>query len=236
MGVNAGPVTGQSRRRKDAAAEKSADNSKDSIRAHNERKILRAAELEFVRHGYKGTSMQAIADRAELPKANIHYYFKSKAMLYSRMLENITELWNSTLSEMSEHDDPAKVLTRYIRTKVELSMSHPDASKIYATEIIQGAPHLHDHLRKRTRQWMREKVKIIDSWISQGKMKPVDSTHLIFLIWSSTQHYADFNTQILTITNQLEFEQEDIDQITRFLCEVILGGCGLEPDFSVLTT
>ncbi len=213
---------------------KESETQKDSIRSQNERKILRAAELEFVRHGYKGTSMQAIADRAELPKANIHYYFKSKAKLYSCMLENITELWNSTLSEMSEADDPSQVLTRYIRTKVEMSMNYPEASKIYAMEIIQGAPHLHDHLRKRIRQWLREKVRIIESWIAQDKMKAVDPTHLIFLIWSSTQHYADFNTQVLTITNQLEYEQEDIDQITRFLCEVILGGCGLQPDLTVL--
>ncbi len=202
-------------------------DTKDSIRVQNMRKIIRAAELEFVRHGYKGTSMQAIADRAELPKANIHYYFKSKAKLYNCVLENITQLWNATLADLSEDDDPATVLKRYIRTKVELSMTYPEASKIYAMEVIQGAPHLQEQLRKHTRQWMRERVKIMESWIAQGKMKPVNPTHLIFLIWSSTQHYADFDTQVLNITNQREYEQDDIEAITKFLCDVILSGCDL---------
>ena len=144
------------------------------IREHNSQKILEAAECEFVKHGYKGTSMQSIADAAELPKANVHYYFKSKAKLYNAVLEDILQRWNEVLAEMSEEGDPAETLENYIRAKVDLSIRFPQASKIFATEIIQGAPNLKEHIRTDLRHWVRSKTKIIETWIEQGKMTAVD--------------------------------------------------------------
>lgn len=199
------------------------------IRERNEEIILHAAEQEFVLHGYKGTSIQAIADRAELPKANIHYYFKNKTNLYRAVLEYITQLWNEVLADISAEDDPAEVLENFIRTKVRLSYTHPRASKLFAMEIIQGAPHIHDFIRTDLRQWVREKSKVFEQWTQAGKMDPVDPVQLIFMIWSTTQHYADFDTQVLTLMNRAEFEEEDMEKITAFLSHVILKGCGLTP-------
>ena len=204
------------------------NNGKGSIRRKNTLNILEAAELEFVKHGFKGATMQAIADRASLPKANLHYYFKNKLTLYNSVLENIMETWNEALSDMSVEDDPSEVLSAFIRKKVDLAIERPLASKLFALEVIQGAPHVKEHLRTDLRKWVRDKTEILSTWISEGKMKPVDPVHLIFLIWSSTQHYADFETQVLTITNRREYEPEDIEHITQFLSSIILGGCGLE--------
>ncbi len=197
------------------------------IRERNEEVILKAAEQEFVLHGFKGTSVQAIADRAGLPKANIHYYFKNKNNLYRAVLEYITQLWNEVLSDISADDDPAEVLYHFIRTKVELSYTQPRASKLFAMEIIQGAPHIREYIRIDMRQWVRSKTKVFEQWIEAGKMDPVDPVHLIFMIWSTTQHYADFETQVLTLMNRAEYEKEDIDHITEFLASIILKGCGL---------
>lgn len=110
------------------------------IRERNEENILAAAEREFVRNGFKGTSMQAIADRAEVPKANVHYYFKSKANLYRALLNHIMQSWNAVLEDITADDDPADVLSRFIAVKVEQSYLNPNGSKIFAMEIIQGAP------------------------------------------------------------------------------------------------
>ncbi len=203
------------------------------IREQNSQKILQAAEIEFVKHGYKGTSMQSISDAAGLPKANLHYYFKNKAKLYNSVLEDIVQRWNEVLADITEQDDPTETLEFYIRTKVELAIRYPNSSKIFATEIIQGAPNLKDYLRTDLRQWVRSLTRIIESWIAQGKMSKVDPEHLIFMIWSTTQHYADFETQVLTITNKLEYEADDIDRISRFLCHMILTGCGLTPTQSL---
>ncbi len=197
------------------------------IREKNSQLILEAAEKEFVKHGFKGTSMQAIADQADLPKANVLYYFKSKSALYEAVLEDIISRWNSAMDSMSVDDDPKTTLERYVCEKVDLSISHPNASKIFAMEIIQGAPHLQEHLRTDVRQWFRDKVRIIESWIEQGKMREVNAEHLIFMIWSTTQHYADFETQVLTVSNKQEYEEADVAAIKSFLCAMILAGCGL---------
>ncbi|WP_317931470.1 TetR/AcrR family transcriptional regulator [Halioxenophilus sp. WMMB6] len=201
------------------------------IRERNEEAILKAAEHEFVLNGFKGTSVQAIADRAGLPKANIHYYFKNKDNLYRAVLEYITQLWNEVLANISADDDPAQVLYDFIRTKVELSYTHPRASKLFAMEIIQGAPHIREYIRMDMRQWVRSKTRVFEEWMAAGKMDKVDPVHLIFMIWSTTQHYADFETQVLTLMNRAEYEPEDIENITRFLAQVILKGCGLKPPF-----
>lgn len=198
------------------------------IRERNHDLILAAAEREFAMHGYRGASTQAIADRAKLPKANIHYYFKNKQKLYGAVLERIMDIWNEALEEISVDDDPKEVLTNFIRKKVEISYNSPEASKLFAMEIIAGAPNLKEYIRTDMRQWVRDKTRVFEEWIAAGKMAPVDPVHLIFLIWSSTQHYADFESQVLTLMNRAEYEESDIDQISQFLTHMILSGCGLK--------
>ena len=210
-------------------SEKETAQKTSKIRAENRKNILAAAEDSFVKNGFKGTSMQSIADAGGLPKANVLYYFKSKQALYLAVLDEIIRRWDESIDDMSEGDDPAQVLGKYICAKVDLAIQYPNASKIFALEIIQGAPNLQDHLRTNLRTWVRAKSKIIQSWIDQGKMKAVDPEHLIFMIWSTTQHYADFDTQILTVTNKLEYDEVDVQRIKDLLCTVILGGCGLQP-------
>lgn len=199
------------------------------IRDKNLDLILSAAREEFVTKGYSGASIQAIADKAGIAKANVHYYFKKKSNLYVAVLDGIIRLWNDYFDEINVDDDPALVLDHFIRQKVELSYSHPKSSKLFAMEIILGAPRLHDYMRNEMRPFVRRKVEVIEKWIEQGKMKPVDPTHLIFLIWSSTQHYADFDTQVLTIMNRAEYEPEMIEEISNFLSQTILTGIGLKP-------
>jgi len=202
-------------------------SNKGRIRAEKTQIILKAAETEFVKHGYKGTSIQAISDAAGLPKANLLYYFPSKEKLYDALLKNIISIWNQAFTEISEQDDPAKTLEQYIHSKVEQAIHYPNASKIFAAEIIQGAPNLNEYLRIETRTWLKESCKIINSWITQGKMKKVDPEKLIFLIWSSTQHYATYQAELLIITDKSQYLQKDINDISDFLCDMVLSGCGL---------
>ena len=192
------------------------------------KKILEAAELEFVKHGFKGTTMKSIALCADMPKANVLYYFKSKEILYNELLQSIMMRWNDILFDLTIDDDPATILELYIRKKVSMAFTEPNASKIFAMEIIQGASNVTDYLKVNMRTWLREKTEVIQNWIDNGKMKNVDPQSLIYLIWASTQHYADFSTQILTINNKVEFEDLDQKNISDFLVNMILTGCGLE--------
>lgn len=198
------------------------------IRERNREKILQAAEEEFAQNGYKGATIQKIAERAGLPKSNVLYYFSNKKRMYSAMFDDILGRWNKVFTDIRPDDDPAEALSSFIRTKVEMSHRYPLASRLFAMEIIQGAPFLMDHLRTNMREWVRGRAEVIQHWIDDGRMAQVDPVQLIFLIWSSTQHYADFQVQILMVENKAEYEPRDFDHAADFLTDVILRGCGLD--------
>jgi TetR/AcrR family transcriptional regulator len=198
------------------------------IRQKNEQLILSAAEEEFARHGYKGATMNSIAQRAGLPKANIHYYFNSKLDLYAAVLSGILELWDGTLNELSADDDPAKVLPAYIATKMRFSRDFPLASRIFAIEILNGAPNLVEYFSDDYRAWFRSRTDVFRRWAEQGKIDPVDPAHLIFLLWSSTQHYADFGCQITAALGRKALDDTDFQIATETLTKIILQGCGVK--------
>jgi len=199
-----------------------------TIRAKSVEKILAAAQGEFVSQGYKGATVQSIADQAQLPKANVLYYFKNKENIYHAVLEQTLNMWDEGIGDIVPEDGPKLAIEKFVRAKITMSFKNPQASKIYAMEIIQGAQHLQDFARTYQRQWVTEKAKIFQHWINNGEMQCVDPVNLIFLIWSTTQHYADFDNQILTIMGSSHYEQNDIEHITAFLTDFILRGCGLK--------
>ncbi|MGH8354535.1 MAG: TetR/AcrR family transcriptional regulator [Pseudomonas sp.] len=199
------------------------------IRQKNEEAIIAAAEEQFARHGFKGTSMNTIAQAVGLPKANLHYYFSNKLGLYVAVLSNILELWDSAFNSLSVEDDPAEALARYIRAKMEFSRRQPLASRIFAMEVISGGECLSRFFNQDYRAWFGGRAAVFQAWIAQGKMDPVDPVHLIFLLWGSTQHYADFATQICRVTGRPRLTQQDFETASDNLVRIILKGCGLTP-------
>ena len=184
--------------------------------------------MEFAEFGYKGASIMNIAKRAKLPRANVHYYFKSKLELYKKVLFDILKLWNDAFNQITPEDDPAEAIGAYIRAKVMYSKTNPLASKIFANEIIHGAPRINEYLNSDFRAWLRSKSSVIEQWIKQGKMDPVDPLFLIMLIWSSTQHYADFSTQVSAVMDKPQLSDKDYDDIANNLVHIILKGCGIK--------
>ncbi|HEY0685943.1 MAG TPA: TetR/AcrR family transcriptional regulator [Steroidobacter sp.] len=198
------------------------------IRQKNEQLILSAAEEEFARHGYKGATVNGIAQRAGLPKANVHYYFNSKLELYAAVLSGIIELWDGTLNELHADDDPAAVLPAYIAAKMRFSREYPLASRIFAIEMINGAPNLEGYFNDEYREWFRGRTEVFRAWAEQGKIVPIDPAHLIFLLWSSTQHYADFACQINASLGKESLTEQDYEAATRTLTQVVLRGIGVD--------
>ena len=191
-------------------------------------KILSAAQDEFILQGYKGATVQAIANNAGMPKANVLYYFKNKENIYHAVLEQTLNMWDEGIGDILLEDGPKLAIEKFVKAKVIMSFTNPKASKIYAMEIIQGAQHLQEFTRSYLHQWVQSKAEIFQCWIDSGQMRAIDPVSLIFLIWSSTQHYADFDNQILTIKNQTDYTENDITQVTDFLTDFILRGCGLQ--------
>ncbi|CAH0991370.1 HTH-type transcriptional regulator RutR [Sinobacterium norvegicum] len=198
------------------------------IRQENERIILTAAAEEFVLNGFRGTSMNAISERSGLPKANLHYYFSSKLGLYGAVLREVLELWDATFNELTADDDPAQSLSRYVRGKVMFSRDNPLASRLFAIELISGGEHLSEYFGEDYRLWFAGRAQVFKAWIDAGKMDAVDPNHLIFMIWASTQHYADFSSQVthaLGVENGLD--DEEFERAADTLCHIILKGCGI---------
>lgn len=163
--------------------------------------IINSALIVFSQKGLNGARMEEIAEEAHISKSNIFYYFQSKEVLYVAVLERVLSKWLSPLDEMNINQDPREALKTYIEEKYKVSKKSPAASRLYALEIMQGAPHLMPVLKGPLKSLVREKVAVIDGWVAENKIKPVSAIHLIFHIWAVTQHYSDFSTQTEAVSN-----------------------------------
>ena len=112
--------------------------AKTDIRVENERLILRSAEQVFAQHGFRGSTMQMIADGAGLPKANIHYYFESKERLYRRVVECIFEIWLGAAASFEQSEDPAEALQFYIKQKIQISVCMATVRRFGLMKFCKG--------------------------------------------------------------------------------------------------
>ncbi|WP_330924989.1 TetR/AcrR family transcriptional regulator [Candidatus Sororendozoicomonas aggregata] len=196
-------------------------------RQKNVRIILQAAEDEFVSSGYRGASIRGIANRAGLPKANVHYYFNSKKDLYSAVLKHIMGLWEVVFSELSVEDNPATAFRSYIQAKMAYCQAHSNASQIFSSEILHGGEYFKEYLHYLT-DWINAKSTVIHAWIKQGKMEPVEPMHLLLTIWATTQYYIDFHLQVAAVLGKDEVEEKDLTAATESLIQLIIKGCGIK--------
>jgi len=172
---------------------------RNEIRQQNEALILQAAEKVFAEAGFGGATMQLIADVAGLPKANLHYYFTSKEELYRKVVSNIFDIWLHAAESMDNAPGPVEGIGAYIDAKMEISRRHPDGSKVWASEVMHGAPVIQDYLETTLRDWTAGRAALIQGWIDAGQMAAVNPDHLLYVLWAATQHYADFGHQIETL-------------------------------------
>ena len=200
---------------------------RERARARIEAKILSAAEAVFAEHGFSGASMSEIARRAGIPKPNLHYYCKTKEELYRRVLRRILDLWLGTADEITPDADPAAALAHYIAAKIDLARRRPLASRVFANELIHGAPQRGDFLEGELQDWVAKKSKVIDGWVKAGKMRPVDPRHLFFMLWAATQTYADFDVQVAALLGQRRLRPTDYADARHLVTAMVLAACGL---------
>lgn len=209
------------------SAEDEVEARKGSIRQANEALILGAGERVFARAGFNGATVAAIAEEAGLPKANLHYYFGSKLELYRAVLARTLHDWLVPLDGLRPDADPRVALETYIRAKMAMSAQRPDASRVFANELLHGAAVVGELMRGELRTMVRRKAAVIDGWIAAQRMAPVDSTHLFFTIWAATQTYADFDVQVRAVLGRDVLTPRDHERATEHVVSLILRGCGL---------
>jgi len=186
--------------------------------------ILNAALDVFSLHGFRGATIDQIAEAAGMSKPNLLYYFSSKEEIHRRLLEDMLDLWLDPLREFDAGGDPLSELRSYIRRKLEMARDFPRESRLFANEMLQGAPHAIDVLEGELKVLVDDKAGVIESWMSEGKITRTDPYHLIFSIWATTQHYADFDVQVRAVLGPARGGETRFEDAARYLEGLFLNG------------
>ncbi|WP_422054214.1 TetR/AcrR family transcriptional regulator [Shimia sp.] len=200
--------------------------SKKMRRQEAEALILSAAEKVFAEAGFGGATMQLIADVAGLPKANLHYYFPTKELLYRQVVQKIFQIWLQAADIFDQADGPEEGIGAYIDAKMEISRRHADGSKVWASEVMHGAPVIQDYLETTLTDWTNGRIEVIERWIAEGRMAPIDPRHLLYMLWATTQHYADFGHQIDTLNGGSPLNDKQWETAKSNIKTIILRGIG----------
>ena len=186
--------------------------------------VLAAALRLFSRYGLHGTTVDQVALAAGLSKSNLLYYFATKDELYLAVLRELLAVWLAPLRELKAEQDPLAAIADYIRRKLAVSRDHPDASRLFCLEMIQGAPLLRDELGRELDEIVARTSAVVRGWIETGRLAPVDPEHLIFTLWATTQHYADFAVQVEALTGKTLADADFFERTVTNLQRIVLHG------------
>lgn len=169
------------------------------IQQRNSKAILDAALEVFSQHGFRGATLDQIADGAGLSKPNLLYYFPSKEAVHTALLSQLLQTWLDPLRAMNPAGEPVAEIMGYVRRKLELSRDFPRESRLFANEILQGAPRMRAAIEGDLKTLVDAKTQVIQTWMDQGRIARMHPVHLVFSIWALTQHYADFDVQVRAV-------------------------------------
>lgn len=187
--------------------------------------IVAQAERVFAECGYEGTSIAAIAESVGLSKQNLLYYFPSKQILYKRVLDDVLDSWLERMTVLANPElQPEDALRSYIEAKLRFSRERPWGSRVYGMEVISGAHMYSAEIRAKVVPVLRKDIEIFEQWIADGKIAPVNATHLLFAIWAMTQAYADSASQMVLVLNQRTLTRKDFDAAEKLICDMVLAG------------
>ena len=192
---------------------------------HEKREIILEAALEvFSAQGFRGATIDQIAEAAGMSKPNLLYYFPRKEEIYQRLLAEMLDVWLAPLREIDSVGDPVPELRSYLRRKLEMSRDYPRQSRLFANEMLQGAPRVLEMLETDLKALVDDKAKVIEGWMDAGKIVRTDPYHLIFSIWATTQHYADFDVQVRAVLGKDRGGEGRFEDAARFLENLFLHG------------
>lgn len=204
--------------------EKTAPRRRTRIQTEKREVILEAALEVFSTLGFRGATIDQIAEAAGMSKPNLLYYFKRKEDIHTTLIERLLETWLAPLRELDDVGDPMTELRSYIRRKLEMARDFPRESRLFANEILQGAPRIMPLLEDELKTLVDEKAQVIRGWMRSGRIARTDPYHLIFAIWATTQHYADFDVQVRAVLGPDRGGDGRFEDAARFLEQLFLEG------------
>lgn len=186
--------------------------------------ILEAALDVFSEKGFLGATIDQIAEAAGMSKPNLLYYFPRKEEIYKRLMTSMLDIWLAPLREIDSVGDPVPEIRSYIRRKLEMSRDFPRQSRLFAGEMLQGGSRIVDVLEGDLKALVDEKAKVLEGWMDAGKLRRTDPYHLIFAIWATTQHYADFDVQVRAVLGRDRGGEGRFEDAARFLETLFMHG------------
>ncbi|WP_225026080.1 TetR family transcriptional regulator C-terminal domain-containing protein [Xinfangfangia pollutisoli] len=169
------------------------------IQRKNREAILEAALDVFSSQGFRGATLDQIAETAGLSKPNLLYYFPSKEAVHATLLTGLLTTWLDPLRAMRPEGEPVEEVLAYVRRKLALSRDFPRESRLFANEILQGAPRIMAAIEGDLKALVETRAALLARWMDEGRLARVDPVHLIFSVWALTQHYADFDVQVRAV-------------------------------------
>lgn len=166
------------------------------IQRQRRTEILEAALKSFSTNGYPGTSINEIAKSAGMSTPRLLYHFSGKKALYTELLKATMLLWLEPLRNIDEEGQPVEEICAYVRGKLTISQKHPRESRLFAGAVLLGEEHAPAEVFEPLRLVFDEKILLLERWMREGQIAQQDPHHLIYSIWATTQHYADFDAQI----------------------------------------
>ena len=200
------------------------DRPRTRIQREKQDVILTAALDVFSLHGFRGATIAQIAEAAGMSKPNLLYNIASKEEIHRRLLEDMLALWLDPLRALDTDGDPISELRSYIRRKLEMARDFPRESRLFANEMLQGAPHAIDVLEGELKLLVDDKARVIETWMDDGRITRTDPYHLIFSIWATTQHYADFDVQVRAVLGDNRGGEGRFEDAARYLENLFMHG------------
>jgi TetR/AcrR family transcriptional regulator len=194
-----------------------------AARQRKELAILAEAEQQFAQFGFEGASLESIAAAVGISRHNLLYYFPSKELLYRRVLDDVLAQWLASMGALSAAEDPEQALSDYIAAKVRSSLERPSGAKLFAKEVIAGAPRYGDVIREQVAPLLQADVKTFERWARKGLVAKLNFTHLMFIIWSATQAYAEQEAQFALLLGKPALEPRDFAQAQALITRMVLA-------------
>lgn len=193
-----------------------------AARVRKQEQILSESERQFARFGFEGVSLDSIATELGISRQNMLYYFASKDDLYGAVLDGVLESWLKGMDVMARADDPEAAISGYIRAKLRFSQQRPSGSAVFTREVMAGAPRYAEKLAQSVIPHLRSNVRAFEKWARQGLIERVDFTHLMFVIWSATQAYADLAPQFALCMGKQHLDDDDFAAAHALITKIVM--------------
>lgn len=213
----------------DVANDAGAGEKRSRIQEQNRKLILAAALEVFSAYGFRGATIDQIAEKAGMSKPNLLYYYRKKQDIYAEVLRETLSGWLQPFEDIDPDGDPIEEISRYIRAKLEMSRTMPEASRLFANEILHGAPVVGAFLEQELPQVVSAKADVVARWAEEGQIAPIDPRHLFFMIWAITQHYADFDIQVRSVLGIAPDAADHWPDVEKAVIGLVLNGISPRP-------